>query len=265
MSPIKLVCLDFDGTVMVYDEEPGFFHPDAIAAINKLCDAGVEWCTNSGRTFEGQMEILDLTRRKGLRHMPSAMICSESYLYERRNGGYVGAEPWNGRARKRLVAYHVQVQTVICRHLDDWRIRYRPDVYMGEEYTAFNVMDTNGTADRFYAEVGAAVAGIAGGMATRNGGWVVLLPEEVGKGNVLRAYLALRGWSAEHALAVGDHFNDLSMLDGSSARFVGCPANAVTEVAETVAKAGGCVAGSEGAQGTVEVMRFFLGDQLGTV
>jgi hypothetical protein len=36
MSDIRLVCLDFDGAITVYDAPPGVFHPAAIEMLNGL-------------------------------------------------------------------------------------------------------------------------------------------------------------------------------------------------------------------------------------
>lgn len=259
MGKLSLVCLDFDGTVVVYDEEPGFFHPAAIKEINGLAERGVAWCTNSGRGSESQLQILELSRLRGLQHMPDALLCSESLIYRRRNGSYVPCEPWNTLARRRLASFHRKVQAVIRPRMAEWSQRYAPDAYVGEGYTSFSVLDDNDRPRLFLAELEAAVRDVPRAMVTRNGGWLVVLPDDLGKGNVLRGYLKARGTTPEAALAVGDHFNDISMLDGTAARYVGCPANAIADVVRTVTGAGGYVARAAGAEGTVEIIQHFLG------
>jgi hypothetical protein len=49
------------------------------------------------------------------------------------------------------------------------------------------------------------------------------------------------------------------MLNGTAARHVACPANAMAEVVDTVTAAGGYVARAAGPEGTVEAVGFFLG------
>lgn len=259
MAKLSLVCLDFDGTVVVYDEEPGFFHPAAIETINLLADRGVAWCTNSGRGSDSQLQILDLSRLRGLRHMPDALLCSESLIYCQRNGSYVPSEPWNTLARHRLASFHRKVQTAIRPRMAEWIQRYGLDAYVGEGYTSFSVVDEEDRPVLLLAELEAAVRDVPRAMVTRNGGWLVVLPDDLGKGNVLRGYMKARGASPETTLAVGDHLNDLSMLDGSAAHYVGCPANAVADVVRTVRGAGGYVARAEGAEGTVEIIQHYLG------
>jgi hydroxymethylpyrimidine pyrophosphatase-like HAD family hydrolase len=259
MSDIRLICLDFDGTIMVYDEPPGFFHPAAIDMLNGLVERGIAWCTNSGRDADGQMKILELSRARGLRHMPAVLLCSESYIIERRDRTYVPSEPWNSAAKKTLRRLHQVIQKTVTPKLDDWIARYRPEVYIADEYTTFNVVDADGQPLRFHGEIEAAIRGVPRAVVSRNGGWISILPAELGKGNVLLGYLRLAGLQAGHVLAIGDHLNDINMLNGTAARHVACPANAMAEVVEAVTVAGGYVAKTPGPEGTVEAVRYFLG------
>jgi hydroxymethylpyrimidine pyrophosphatase-like HAD family hydrolase len=258
MSDIRLICLDFDGTILVYDEKPGFFHPAAIDMLNGLVERGIVWCTNSGRDAEGQMKILELSRARGLRHMPAVLLCSESFIFERRDGTYAPSEPWNSAARKMLRRFHRVIQQAVRPNLDDWIARYRPEVYIAEEYTTFNVVDADGQPLRFHGEIETAIRGIPDAVVSRNGGWISIMPSELGKGNTLRAYLRLAGLQSGHALAIGDHLNDINMLNGTVARHVACPADAMAEVVDAVTDAGGYVARAAGPEGTVEAVRHFL-------
>jgi hydroxymethylpyrimidine pyrophosphatase-like HAD family hydrolase len=87
-----------------------------------------------------------------------------------------------------------------------------------------------------------------------------VLTEDLGKGNALRQFAAARGYVPGDILAIGDQFNDLNMLDGTAAQHVGCPANSIREVVETVRRAGGHVAVSEGPLGTMEIIRTLVFD-----
>ena len=258
MSDIRLVCLDFDGTILVYDEKPGFFHPAAIQMLNGLMERGIAWCTNSGRDADGQLRILELSRAHGLRHMPAALLCSESLIFEPGDGTYVPSEPWNSKAKQLLKNFHQVVQQAVRPQLDDWIVRYRPEVYLAEEYTTFNVIDAEGRPLRFHRDIEVAIREIPQAVVSRNGGWISILPEELGKGNVLLGYLRLAGGQADHALAIGDHLNDICMLNGVAARYVACPANAMVEVVESVTRAGGYVAHAAGPEGAVEAVKHFL-------
>ncbi len=62
----------------------------------------------------------------------------------------------------------------------------------------------------------------------------------------------------EETFAAGDHFNDLSMLDGRHARYPACPANAIDEVKNAVREADGYVARTACGAGVREALLHFL-------
>lgn len=257
---IRLVCLDFDGTIMVYDDPPsGHFHPEVIALLNELEGRGVRWCTNSGRDLQDQGRVIEHAVAQGLTHKPIALICSESMVYLRSNGSFHPLEPWNSMVQKDLVHFHRRVQERLQPLMPALQRSYGMlPSYIGEHYTAFAIPDKDGLPQRFHLEIGEILSDIPKTMVTRNGGWVAILTEDLGKGNALRQFAAAGGYLPEDILAVGDHFNDLNMLDGKAAKHVGCPSNAIPEVIATVRLAGGYVARGQGPQGTMEVIRRFL-------
>jgi hydroxymethylpyrimidine pyrophosphatase-like HAD family hydrolase len=259
MSDVHLISLDFDGTIMVYDEPPGFFHPEVIDALNALEARGVAWCTNSGRDRADQERVLAACYARGLRHRPVALLCSESVIFEQQGSAYHPAEPWNSNVHARLVTLQRQVQALLEPELEGMHRRHRGFVtYLGEHFTAFFVPDNDDAAARLHDELLERLAGVDECMLTRNGGWVAILTEGLGKGNTLAEYGRRRGLAADHILAVGDHFNDLNMLNGQAARHVGCPVNAIGAVKETVRQAGGHIATREGPLGTLDVMRRYV-------
>ncbi len=259
MSTIEYVFLDFDGTIMVYDEGSGFFHPSVIRLLNRMGEKGVHWCTNSGRDMNGQWEILKASMRKGLNHLPEAMLCAESYIYEHINGRYIPADPWNRRAKQLSQLFHRRVQARLLPQLTAWsKSAPLERVYIQDEATVFLVSDMDDAPARFMARLSRLVKDVPDGQVTRNGGWVVALPSALGKGGILRSYLHSHQISSKATLAIGDHLNDLSMLDGSAAGHVGCPADANLSVISAVKAAGGMVAGAEGPLGTIDVIKHYL-------
>jgi hydroxymethylpyrimidine pyrophosphatase-like HAD family hydrolase len=74
----------------------------------------------------------------------------------------------------------------------------------------------------------------------------------------LKAVMQRMQLRPSEVLAVGDQFNDLTMLDGRSALHVGCPRDAQPEVCTLVRRAGGVVASEPGPAGTVQVLRCFI-------
>lgn len=262
MPRIHLVCLDFDGTVMAYDEEPGFLHPAVVEVLNELEGLEVAWCTNSGRGEESQRQILELSAARGLKHWPAALLCGESLIFKRRGADYQPSEPWNTAVRRHLKSFHRRVQNAMKKELEGWTARYQPTVYTGEEYTTLLVGEEEDRPARLFGELRKwALASVPRCMVSRNGGWLSILPDHLGKGRVLETFVGGSGFSRDVTLAVGDHFNDISMLDGAVAGCVGCPGDAIPDVVRAVADAGGYVAQDGGPEGTVEVIRHFLKDE----
>ena len=65
------------------------------------------------------------------------------------------------------------------------------------------------------------------------------------------------GIPREDVLAIGDHHNDIPMLDGSAAGMVACPSNAVREVQELVRRNNGYVSPYPWGEGVADAIRHF--------
>ncbi len=253
---VRLICLDFDGTAVDYDGEKAFFHPLVAQELNRLGALGVEWCTNSGRSREDQESILRMSRSKGLGYMPSAILCSEAFIFDRiGDNQYAAREPWNSETLRTLVDFHGRVQGALQDRLESWQRQYAVEIRLGPSYTVFCVPGEEQQVTEFYTELSKAVSTVHDSIITRNGGWVVVLPTSMGKGNILNRYRQERGFRREEVLAVGDHLNDISMLDGNAAAWVACPADAKGPVLDTVRAARGFVAAKPGPLGTAEILK----------
>ncbi|MEN8694245.1 MAG: HAD hydrolase family protein [Akkermansiaceae bacterium] len=92
----------------------------------------------------------------------------------------------------------------------------------------------------------------------RNGIYLRFTHSGYRKGTGLLSCAARWGIDAAHILAVGDNFNDLSMLDPSVSGACGCPSNSVEEVKRFVAERGGKVAAKPGSLGVMEVLGHYF-------
>jgi hydroxymethylpyrimidine pyrophosphatase-like HAD family hydrolase len=81
--------------------------------------------------------------------------------------------------------------------------------------------------------------------------------EAYSKGTALGELARLTGIESEEIFAAGDHYNDLPMLDGTFAKWVACPGNAVPAVKRAVTEAGGYVGEGMASFGVVEALRQF--------
>jgi len=256
VGDIRLISLDFDGTILVYDVPEGVFHPEVIALLNDLEGVGIRWCANSGRDLKDQLGVIDRSKERGLTHLPDALICSESMVYLRDGDDYVSLEPWNSTAHHGLRECHARVQQQLDSRLGYIQKTYQPiSTLIGDLFTAFFIHDRDGLPIKLFHDLQGFLDGLDGVMLTRNGGWVAVMSEALGKGNALKAYAGHLSLPNDHILAIGDQYNDLPMLIQDVARHVGCPGDAIPEVRQAVRKAGGLVANEVGPLGTVEVIK----------
>ncbi|MEO0453414.1 MAG: HAD family hydrolase [Verrucomicrobiota bacterium] len=80
------------------------------------------------------------------------------------------------------------------------------------------------------------------------------------KGSCLGMITAEEGMSAEQCFAVGDHHNDIAMLDTTYAHAVACPSNSDQRVLNHVQEMGGYVAKLPADRGVAEALDHFFGN-----
>ena len=259
-ASLYCVCLDFDGTIMEYEGDLGWFHPAVIECLNALEPSGIQWFTNSGRGIRNQLEVLDLSVKRGLVHRPEKMICGESFIYDRSGSGYADREPWNTDTRAYLRRFHAEVQSRVRSSLEGWMEKYAPkETFVREDATVFLVDPSDGRPAALSSEMAACLKDMPQAEVFINGGYVFAIPDFLGKGRVLAESLGHDRKKLARTLAIGNDQNDIPMLDGQSAELVGCPADAAEGVIRTVRAAGGYVSSRPGPYGTLEVIEHYAG------
>lgn len=246
---------------MVYDESAGRFHKEVIRVLNALEPLGVAWCANSGRDVEDQQVVLRRSRAAGLTHLPAAIISSESLVHVRTEEAYLPLPDWNERALDGLRRLHAEVHAALTPHRPELEKTYQPDFILWDDHiTAFLVKDPLGNRPRaLFHQLNEWLKDIPAALPSMNGAWVQVLLRGLGKGNALSAWTTAAGYAPEEILAVGDHFNDLDMLDRRHAGQIGCPLDALMEVRLTVERARGYVGRFPGPLGTVDILNRVFG------
>ena len=255
---IRLVSLDFDGTILDYPPEGPVLHPVIISILNDLCYRGIAWVANSGRALDELNEIVSASVANGLWNLPQAFLCLECMIYECRGQAIRAVEPWNSRMVEILRDLHARVRIAIEPRLDEIRKRFTNEIAMSELYASFRLPDADAMPAELCNHLRVWLRDVEGVALTRNGSWVAIHSSHAGKGNILRVYADRAGYDFDEILAIGDHFNDLTMLDGTAAGYVGCPGDALAEVKDIVRAAGGFVADREGPLGAAEVIKNYL-------
>lgn len=256
---VRLLSTDFDGTLIGHE-------PDARtaaslgSALRGLRERGAVWAVNTGRQLWFALEGLE---RAHLPHDPEFVLTSEKDIYRRvEEGSWEAFGDWNARAEQRTAelfgrASHVlaAIEEMVARE-DGIEVLYENDRMAG-----LMTADT-ATMDRTVDVIRSVSADVPDFSFNRNDVWMRFAHREIHKGSSLAELARLLGIPHAGVLAIGDHHNDLPMLDGSAAAMVACPANAVAEVKRVVRAVGGYVSPHPWGEGVADAIRHFTGGQV---
>lgn len=255
MARVGLLSTDFDGTLVGHPSD-GRCAPEFAGILQEHQKAGGLWAINTGRSLEHLIEGLD---RFAAPICPDFAITHEREIYQRRaSGEWSPLGEWNRICKQRHDTLFAECGNVweAVREL----VESRQDVTMIEDRPYPEGLVT--TSEEVMAEVCEVLNQFAEENPDlgyqRNTIYLRFSHREYHKGSALAALTANLGIDRAIVMAAGDHFNDLSMLDGSSAELCCCPANAIAEVRDLVRRSGGYVAARTCAEGVAEAYDWFI-------
>lgn len=261
-SPTAIICLDLDGTSIDFDDVHVWFSDDVADQLNQAVRRGAVWCPNSGRRADNQLGLIQACRR--LESMPFAILAGERYIFDIQPKHYAMSprRPYNDRSARKVRELMPQVIEKLAPRLDDIQARFDITQYLqDDEIVGWYLADAMDPT-LFAEEIARHVASVPGAQVLRNGRWVVVTHADFGKGRLLRHVASGLDVPRERILAIGDQPNDLDMLDGHSAAYVGCPSDADAEVQALVKRSGGWIADEPSSQGTVSLIQRFIKEVL---
>ena len=251
---IKLLSTDFDGTLVDHDGQPPV-SPDLFDLLAELRSRGVHWAINTGRELAHIEEGL---REFGFPVEPDFVLTAEREVFHRGSGGHwQDFGDWNSRC----VQAHNVLFSQATSLLEDIRVFLERHVrahqiYEGERMIGL-ATQTDQEMDRVCEFLERERLRVPGFQFMRNTIYVRFCHEDYSKGTALAELGRLTQIAPQEIFAAGDHFNDLPMLDGTHAKWVACPANAVDAVKVAVRRAQGYVARGTCSEGVVEALRHF--------
>ena len=251
---IKLLSTDFDGTLVNHDQQPSV-SPALFDLFSEMRDRGVLWAINTGRAVHHIMEGLE---EYAFPFQPDFVVTSERDVFRPKAGG----EGWEnfGDWNERGVRAHNELYEEAKPIIDEIHL------YLKKNTKALPINELSGIG--VIASDEAEMEQIARFIDTlrpkfpafqyqRNTRYMRFCHSDYSKGTALGELGRLLGIPREAIFAAGDHYNDISMLDGQFAQWVACPANSTEAVKEVVLKANGYVASASFSDGVVEALRFF--------
>ncbi len=254
---IKLISTDFDGTLIEHGAIPPVA-PELFEALVEMKARGVLWAVNTGRVLwhiEAGLREFDFPIE------PDYVLTSEREVFHRSpEGKWQDYGDWN----KRCAVDHDWLFTQASPLLKDIHAEFDPKAWAHFEFDGERmvgiVTDTEPQMDDVCDFLERERVRVPGFNFMRNTIYLRFCHEAYSKGTALGELARLTGLSREEVFAAGDHFNDISMLDGVFAKWVACPGNAVDQVKRVVERAGGYVAQGDCSAGVAEALKHFLGE-----
>jgi hydroxymethylpyrimidine pyrophosphatase-like HAD family hydrolase len=255
MSYLRLLSTDFDGTLIAHPSD-GRCSPAFADVLKRHSESGGLWAINTGRGLEHAIQGLAIFSAPV---EPDYLLTNEREIFFRAGeGGWEPDRPWNDLCRdrheelfSRAGAVLSKIVELASRSLDITLIRENGDL-IGLVTSSEDVMEE--------------VAGFIGRESDhlpefsfqRNTVYMRFCHRDYHKGAALGELIRKHSLHRGEVFAAGDHFNDLSMLDGKYAAFPCCPSNAIEQVKSVVSASGGYVAALPASDGVAEAWRYFL-------
>ena len=251
----RLLVLDFDGTSDDGADLPGI-HPEVQAVLERATSLKWRWVINSDRT---RADLLRVVSELPIELRPEALIAHQRTIdFADERGGYLPHKSWNEESKASYGSLGLQLKPYI-------------GAWIKEVHESFDVRLDLSTHDSlgFVVHSDAVPA-----LRTKLNNWMKCFDEaEVSsnhescfivhrkfcKGRATREVARQLFTKRTHVAAIGDALNDLPMLIQETSGAAGCPASACPTVRRYVkCRSQGLVAQSDGALGTVEILKEWL-------
>jgi hydroxymethylpyrimidine pyrophosphatase-like HAD family hydrolase len=252
--PIRLLSTDFDGTLIGH--EPDARTAASLAgALADLRADGAVWAVNTGRQLWFALEGLEHAH---LPHDPDYVLTSEKDIFRRvEEGSWEAFGDWNARMEDRTADLFGRARHVLDA-IGELAARADGIEMLYENGRIAGLMTSDAaTMDVVAAHIVEAAADVPEFSFNRNDVWMRFAHREIHKGSSLAELARLLGIPRAEVLAIGDHHNDIPMLDGTAAGMVACPGNAVAEVKKLVQGQGGYVSLHPWGEGVADAIRHF--------
>src|SRR5881398_4253314 len=255
-SPIRLLSIDFDGTLISHATEP-MFDSQCMELIRELQDAGTIWAVNTGRSVDllekGMVEF-------ALPIRPDFILTTERDVFRPGNNGEKW-EPfgdWNERCARDHAELFSSAESILAELVDFVTRKTKAQLIYHSQGLEGLRAESDQEMDRIVEFIEGARAKEPKFNYQRNTIYLRFCHADYHKGAALAELARLIDVPRENIFAAGDHHNDISMLDGQVAAMPACPANAIEEVKAAVRAAGGYVAGREHGAGVYDAIMYFL-------
>src|SRR4030095_3895598 len=254
-SPIRLLSLDFDGTLVSRVGGP-VLDSQCLELIRDLQKRGAIWAINTGRSVDLlESGLVDFS----FPIRPDFILTTERDVFRPGQNGEQW-EPfgdWNARCARDHAELFSSAQSVLAEVIDFVTQKTKARLIYHSEGLEGLVAENDEEMERITKFIEQARADHPKLDYQRNTVYLRFCHVDYHKGAALAELARLLEVPRENIFASGDHHNDISMLDGRVAGMPSCPANAIEEVKSAVRAAGGYVAEKQYGAGVYEALMHF--------
>jgi hydroxymethylpyrimidine pyrophosphatase-like HAD family hydrolase len=250
-----IVSTDFDGT-LTSPSEPGVLSPEFTHWLGLARKKSrVTWIINTGRSWEGLSAELE---RRNAPVWPDWVALVEREIYRVRNKSAWSHASWNDRCTRTHARLFEKTKIL-------WQ-KMRADFHPIENLQLIKdigcplglIAHSEKQADELEIEILKRISPYPELILIRNSIYFRFGHGDFTKGSCLREIAAQEGAGPSECFAAGDHFNDLTMLNQSSARYLCCPSNSVEKVKTQVRLEQGYVSKFAESKGVVEGLNHYF-------
>jgi hypothetical protein len=231
--------------------------------IRELQDAGAIWAINTGRS----VDLLE----KGLAEFalpirPDFILTTERDVFRpgENSGKWEPFGDWNHRCARDHADLFSSAGSVLAEFVDFATNQTKARLIYNSEGLEGLAAESEEEMDRITDFIRQARAGHPKLDYQRNGVYLRFCHADYHKGATLAELARLLDVARENIFAAGDHYNDVSMLDGRFAAMPSCPANAIPEVQIAVSNGGGYIAEKNHGAGVHEALVHFTNGAIGS-
>lgn len=238
--PIRLLSTDFDGTLIAHHSDP-VLDSECMALIADLQKSGAIWAINTGRSrdlLESGLIDFDFPVR------PDFILTSERDVFRPTQDAtkWEAFGDWNTQVARDHAELYASATSIFAEVVDFVHRKTGARIIHEAHGPEGLIAQDEEEMARIIEFIDAARAAHPKFHYQHNTVYLRFCHVDYHKGSALAELQRLIEIPREQTFAAGDHFNDISMLDGRFAQFPACPGNAIDEVKETVRRAGGYVA-----------------------
>src|SRR2546423_12565575 len=254
-SEIKLLSIDFDGTLVSRVSEP-VLDRDCMELIRELQGAGAQFAINTGRSvdlLESGLTDFEFPMR------PDFILTTEREVF-RPGGNGEKWEPfgdWNARCARDHAELFSSAQSILAEVVDFVTHKTKAQLLYHSQGLEGLRAESAEEMDRIVEFIERAGSKEPKFNYQRNTVYLRFCHADYHKGAALAELARLIDIPRKNIFAAGDHHNDISMLNGEVAAMPACPANAIDEVKAAVRKAGGYIAQRQHGAGVHEALLHF--------